>query len=596
MAKGLMEELQAGWDNEAELRSLFERHATSADLPPRHLESRTIAEDLAERDPERAVQVLLAALEDLRRFFPLRGTDEARERDQMAVWEAWALGRCLRRVVLALEEEEKRERTRQTLQALDAPPTSGWAKLMDPAQVRRDEGPEPGEWGTFESGVYAFVSEAAGIEITASLKAVKRILRPGPALEDAFEQLEVLRTVAARLKKEQRSRPRAHIALLGLVDAQRLDKNAALLGPPVSPELRSLVEEYRRAARTDLTGAIDRGGTELRGEIRRASLSLEDEARADVYALLGISDVDAAEELQLLRQERSRTRKGSDARAEVDRRLVEQFREELERQELLDIFREHGWIGEAAECFVPRGDLKEFVPVLDEALAKLKDERSAPDWAVPVSSVLQEHSHFDRAERLLRRFVGDDPHCAQEFARCLDRQSKEEALGAFADWFRIAPTLETYLAIGEALGAERFETLRRELYDFVCGRSIYTTAIEIAVSAADVEAIEALLPNLNGNTIDFARQRIKKAGLKLSVASMKALVPRASQPPSRQDRNSVPIFTQSEATPSTVHHKKFGLGRVLNAEGQGDQRKLTIEFDEHGTKTLLARFVSPADP
>jgi DNA helicase II / ATP-dependent DNA helicase PcrA len=43
-----------------------------------------------------------------------------------------------------------------------------------------------------------------------------------------------------------------------------------------------------------------------------------------------------------------------------------------------------------------------------------------------------------------------------------------------------------------------------------------------------------------------------------------------------------------------VSHVQFGVGRVIDASGQGRDRKLVIEFPEIGAKTVLARFVTPA--
>jgi DNA helicase-2/ATP-dependent DNA helicase PcrA len=44
-----------------------------------------------------------------------------------------------------------------------------------------------------------------------------------------------------------------------------------------------------------------------------------------------------------------------------------------------------------------------------------------------------------------------------------------------------------------------------------------------------------------------------------------------------------------------VHHATFGLGRVIEAKGRGQTRKLLIKFSTVGLKTVLERFVQPAD-
>jgi DNA helicase-2/ATP-dependent DNA helicase PcrA len=40
-----------------------------------------------------------------------------------------------------------------------------------------------------------------------------------------------------------------------------------------------------------------------------------------------------------------------------------------------------------------------------------------------------------------------------------------------------------------------------------------------------------------------------------------------------------------------VRHKIFGVGQVTDGSGRGPDRKLTVRFPAHGTKTIVARFV-----
>jgi DNA helicase-2/ATP-dependent DNA helicase PcrA len=49
-------------------------------------------------------------------------------------------------------------------------------------------------------------------------------------------------------------------------------------------------------------------------------------------------------------------------------------------------------------------------------------------------------------------------------------------------------------------------------------------------------------------------------------------------------KNDSPIGT-------TVFHKKFGAGIVLNSEGQGDNKRVQVKFDNGSTKWLIASFV-----
>lgn len=45
-----------------------------------------------------------------------------------------------------------------------------------------------------------------------------------------------------------------------------------------------------------------------------------------------------------------------------------------------------------------------------------------------------------------------------------------------------------------------------------------------------------------------------------------------------------------------VQHGKFGVGRVLRSTGDGDARKLEIDFGPAGVRTILARFVQELPP
>ena len=40
----------------------------------------------------------------------------------------------------------------------------------------------------------------------------------------------------------------------------------------------------------------------------------------------------------------------------------------------------------------------------------------------------------------------------------------------------------------------------------------------------------------------------------------------------------------------TIEHQRFGIGKVLNLEGSGENAKATVEFRNAGTKQLLLKF------
>ncbi len=41
-----------------------------------------------------------------------------------------------------------------------------------------------------------------------------------------------------------------------------------------------------------------------------------------------------------------------------------------------------------------------------------------------------------------------------------------------------------------------------------------------------------------------------------------------------------------------VRHSKFGLGTIIEVEGEGDDRRLTVSFQDHGAKKLLERYAN----
>ena len=42
-----------------------------------------------------------------------------------------------------------------------------------------------------------------------------------------------------------------------------------------------------------------------------------------------------------------------------------------------------------------------------------------------------------------------------------------------------------------------------------------------------------------------------------------------------------------------VHHSQFGRGVVVDVNGKGPSAKLTVKFDNFGTKMVIARFLTP---
>jgi DNA helicase-2/ATP-dependent DNA helicase PcrA len=73
----------------------------------------------------------------------------------------------------------------------------------------------------------------------------------------------------------------------------------------------------------------------------------------------------------------------------------------------------------------------------------------------------------------------------------------------------------------------------------------------------------------------------------------------------RTEHDDVPTFSLDDgvgsrsvddglASGATVEHQSFGTGRVVEARGSGDGKKLLIDFPSVGLKTVLARYVQPS--
>jgi DNA helicase-2/ATP-dependent DNA helicase PcrA len=41
---------------------------------------------------------------------------------------------------------------------------------------------------------------------------------------------------------------------------------------------------------------------------------------------------------------------------------------------------------------------------------------------------------------------------------------------------------------------------------------------------------------------------------------------------------------------SRVRHPKYGIGTVFRREGEGDDAKITVQFQQHGVKKLVEKF------
>jgi len=41
-----------------------------------------------------------------------------------------------------------------------------------------------------------------------------------------------------------------------------------------------------------------------------------------------------------------------------------------------------------------------------------------------------------------------------------------------------------------------------------------------------------------------------------------------------------------------VRHSKYGVGTIIQVEGEGDDRKFTVSFEDYGPKKLVERYAN----
>ena len=84
------------------------------------------------------------------------------------------------------------------------------------------------------------------------------------------------------------------------------------------------------------------------------------------------------------------------------------------------------------------------------------------------------------------------------------------------------------------------------------------------------------------------------------LTDLQAIDPTAEQPWFPGIEPVAPRLVQARAAviaaAPRVQHDKFGVGRVLRSTGDGDTRKLEIDFGAAGVRTILARFVRELPP
>jgi DNA helicase-2/ATP-dependent DNA helicase PcrA len=122
-------------------------------------------------------------------------------------------------------------------------------------------------------------------------------------------------------------------------------------------------------------------------------------------------------------------------------------------------------------------------------------------------------------------------------------------------------------------------------YDDVDQR-VHAGARAAVVRDGDIEYELDAVPDTDFFDDDPRRVPPRGAGGRLRSAARLGRAP-ASRAPMAAD--------QELRVGAVVSHATFGVGRVIDARGRGKSRKLLIDFSSVGLKTVLERFVEPAD-
>jgi hypothetical protein len=65
-----------------------------------------------------------------------------------------------------------------------------------------------------------------------------------------------------------------------------------------------------------------------------------------------------------------------------------------------------------------------------------------------------------------------------------------------------------------------------------------------------------------------------------------------SSSPSRTPRARTPAAGGHPLVGVRVRHPNYGVGTIIDVDGEDDDRKLTVSFSDHGTKKLVERFAN----
>ena len=131
--------------------------------------------------------------------------------------------------------------------------------------------------------------------------------------------------------------------------------------------------------------------------------------------------------------------------------------------------------------------------------------------------------------------------------------------------------------------------LREKIMERLAQRRLHRVIIDIALEERDGELLEAHAKGLDDGQREYLAGRLDVHQDLFEPAFVAKLIASLAV-----SSNGQVVFRHASVPPpARVRHAKYGVGDVVSHEGEGEERKLTIEFKTFGTKTILERFVKP---
>ena len=92
------------------------------------------------------------------------------------------------------------------------------------------------------------------------------------------------------------------------------------------------------------------------------------------------------------------------------------------------------------------------------------------------------------------------------------------------------------------------------------------------------------------NSVDNIRQFFAERGMP-APQGLSGTKPEVKAPVAgTQPRSAAPSKPKKLRAGSTIEHEKWGRGQILRLEGSGEDTKLTVNFERHGLKKLVAKY------